>query len=132
MAIFIQKLAPVWEQLAQTLEFEPDVTIAKLDCTQYRSICNQFDIKGYPTLLWMEEGKKIEKYQGQRTHEDLKSYVNKMLGATNVDVEEKKSDTVSGSLVAVLTGDNFQHGIEKGISFVKFFAPWYVLHLTFK
>jgi len=119
-----QKLAPVWEKLAETLEFEPDISIAKLDCTQYRSICNQFDIKGYPTLLWIEEGKKVDKYQGQRTHEDLKSYVNKMLGSDNADMKETKSETVSSSVVMVLSGDNFHHGVEKGISFVKFFAPW--------
>lgn len=119
-----QKLAPVWEQLAQSLEFETDISIAKLDCTQYRSICNQFDIKGYPTLLWLEDGKKVDKYQGQRTHEDLKLYVNKMLGSANAEVKEKKPETVSSSMVMVLSGDDFQHGVEEGIAFVKFFAPW--------
>lgn len=119
-----QKLAPVWERLAESLEFEPEVTIAKIDCTQFRSICNNFDIKGYPTLLWLEEGKRIDKYQGQRTHEELKLYVNKMLGSKKADVNEKKSETVSSSAVMILTGDDFHHGIEKGITFVKFFAPW--------
>ncbi|KAF2901047.1 hypothetical protein ILUMI_05103 [Ignelater luminosus] len=120
-----QKLAPVWEQLAQSLEFETDVNIAKIDCTQYRSICNEFDIKGYPTLLWLEDGKKIDKYQGQRTHEDLKAYVNRMLGsAVNADMDEGKKESVSSSVVMVLTGEDFQHGIEKGITFIKFFAPW--------
>jgi len=120
-----QKLAPVWEQLAQSLEFEPDISISKLDCTQFRSVCNQFDIKGYPTLLWMEDGKKVDKYQGQRTHEDLKSYVNKMLGSASANVEERKQpETVSSSVVMILSGDNFNHGVEKGVSLVKFFAPW--------
>lgn len=76
-------------------------------------------------MLWLEDGKKIDKYQGQRTHEDLKVYVNRMLGsAVNADVDEGKKETVSSSVVMVLTGEDFQHGIEKGITFIKFFAPW--------
>lgn len=55
-----QKLAPVWEKLAESLEFEPSVSIAKVDCTQFRTICNNFDVKGYPTLLWIEDGKKVK------------------------------------------------------------------------
>ncbi|KAF5277362.1 hypothetical protein FQA39_LY06175 [Lamprigera yunnana] len=121
--LLLQKLAPIWEQLAQSLEFEPEVNVAKIDCTQFRTICNTFDIKGYPTLLWVEDGKKIDKYQGQRTHDELKSYVNKMLGSSNANIE-KKLETISTSPVMVLTGDDFHHGIEKGIAFVKFFAPW--------
>lgn len=119
-----QKLAPVWERLAESLEYEPEVGVAKIDCTQFRSICNNFDIKGYPTLLWLEDGKRIDKYQGHRTHEELKTYVNKMLGSNKEDINEQKSETVSSSAVMILTGDNFNHGIEKGITFVKFFAPW--------
>lgn len=119
-----QKLAPVWEQLALSLEFENEISISKIDCTLYRSICNQFDVKGYPTLLWLDDGKKVDKYQGQRTHEDLKAYVNKMLGSASADVREQKVETVTSSLVMILTGDDFHHGVETGIAFVKFFAPW--------
>lgn len=54
-----QKLAPTWEQLAQSYESDNSVSVSKVDCTQYRSVCNQFDIKGYPTLLWVEDGKKV-------------------------------------------------------------------------
>lgn len=56
---FVQKLAPTWDALAKALEHDTTVTIAKVDCTLHRSICNNFDIKGYPTLLWIEDGKKV-------------------------------------------------------------------------
>lgn len=119
-----QKLAPVWEQLAKSLEFDSSISIAKLDCTQYRTPCNQFEIKGYPTLLWIEDGKKVDKYQGERSHEDLKFYVNKMMGSSDVAAEEKKESGESAGAVGELTGETFHHGIESGINFVKFFAPW--------
>lgn len=59
MFSFPQKLAPTWDALAKALEHDTTVTIAKVDCTVHRSICNSFDIKGYPTLLWIEDGKKV-------------------------------------------------------------------------
>lgn len=120
-----QKLAPTWDELANSLSHEKSVSIAKIDCTQYRGVCGQFDIKGYPTLLWIEDGKKKDKYTGQRSHEDLKAYVSTMLGksAEGDDSEENDADRLIPS-VSVLTGETFDHGVEKGISFVKFFAPW--------
>lgn len=57
-----QKLAPVWEKLAQSLKNDDKISVSKIDCTQYRSICTQFDVKGFPTLLWIEDGKKVIKF----------------------------------------------------------------------
>lgn len=119
-----QKLAPTWEQLAKTLEFETDVSIGKVDCTQYRSVCNIFEVKGYPTLLWIENGKKVDKYQGDRSHDDLKQYVNKMLGSKKEGQEERDQGSEASGPVGELTGDNFKDGIQSGITFVKFYAPW--------
>lgn len=116
-----QKLAPTWEELANSLHNNNNnnyIRISKVDCTQHQAVCWQFNIKGYPTLLWIEDGKKVDKYSGQRTQEDLKAYVSKML--------EKSNDNSDHTIHTVLslTGESFKHGIENGISFVKFFAPW--------
>ncbi|KAG9427993.1 thioredoxin domain-containing protein 5 [Apis mellifera carnica] len=120
-----QKLAPTWEELANSLRNDNYVSISKVDCTQHRSVCGQFDIKGYPTLLWIEDGKKVDKYTGQRTHEELKAYVSKMLEKENdqMDTKTDNSDSTTHAVLS-LTGESFKHGIENGISFVKFFAPW--------
>ncbi|XP_043271385.1 thioredoxin domain-containing protein 5 isoform X2 [Venturia canescens] len=120
-----QKLAPTWDDLGQSLGHDKFVSIGKVDCTQHRSVCEQFDIKGYPTLLWIEDGKKIDKYTGQRSHEELKAYVEKMLRA-NDGKEGGKTEDPEDSVQSVLTltGDNFEHGIEKGVTFIEFFAPW--------
>ncbi|XP_011159540.1 thioredoxin domain-containing protein 5 homolog [Solenopsis invicta] len=120
-----QKLAPTWDELANSLRNDDVVSISKIDCTQHRSVCGQFDIKGYPTLLWIEDGKKVDKYTGQRTHEELKTYVSMMLGK-NAEESSRKSESTDGAPHAILslTADSFQQGIEKGVSFVKFFAPW--------
>ncbi|KAH0566889.1 thioredoxin domain-containing protein 5 homolog [Cotesia glomerata] len=120
-----QKLAPTWDELAKSNSHDTLVNIAKVDCTQYRSVCEQFDIKGYPTLLWIENGKKIDKYSGARTHEELKEYVAKMLQKSTEKVDES-DEAVNDNIQSVLnlTGETFEHGIEKGVTFIKFFAPW--------
>lgn len=49
-----------------------------------------------------------------------------MLGKENdqINVKADNSDSASHTVVLSLTGESFKHGIENGISFVKFFAPW--------
>ncbi|KAJ8945884.1 hypothetical protein NQ318_002725 [Aromia moschata] len=103
-----QKLAPTWVQLAKSLELE-DVSIGKVDCTQHRTVCNNFE---------------VDKYQGGRSHEDLKSYVNKMLGAGKEEQKEEEHGDDTPSPVLELTGETFQGGIQSGYTFVKFYAPW--------
>lgn len=67
----------------------------------------------------------VDKYTGQRTHEELKAYVSKMLGRGNdeANVKTENSDSTTNPVLN-LTGESFKYGIENGVSFVKFFAPW--------
>ncbi|KAG7172585.1 thioredoxin domain-containing protein 5 homolog [Homarus americanus] len=117
-----QRLAPTWESLAKTFEHDKSVTIGKLDCTQFRDICTEYEVKGYPTLLWIEDGKKIEKYAGDRSHEDLKKFTVRSLGD---DADNQKEDADEPRPpIAILTSENFENAIERGYTLVKFFAPW--------
>ncbi|XP_030569395.1 thioredoxin domain-containing protein 5 homolog [Drosophila novamexicana] len=125
-----QRLAPTWEELAKELIKEPEATISKIDCTQYRSICQDFEVKGYPTLLWIEDGKKIEKYAGARDLSTLKTYVVKMIGAPSGthDLEDAAKDAPAEAKkqnVLQLNGnEEFDKATGDGIAFVKFYAPW--------
>ncbi|XP_023600863.1 thioredoxin domain-containing protein 5 isoform X3 [Myotis lucifugus] len=80
-------LAPTWEQLALGLEHSETVKIGKVDCTQHHELCSGNQVRGYPTLLWFQDGKK-------------------------------------GAVLA-LTENNFDDTIAEGITFIKFYAPWY-------
>lgn len=126
----MQRLAPTWEELAKELIKETGVAISKVDCTQYRSICQDFEVKGYPTLLWIEDGKKIEKYSGARDLPTLKSYVVKMIGApsagNDVDDDAKEAqEKAKEQIVLQLNGnDEFEKATAEGVAFVKFYAPW--------
>lgn len=66
----------------------------------------------------------MEKYQGQRTDEDLKAFVIHKLGSSDSVSAEGITEPEPSSPVVSYSGDNFEHGISVGISFTKFFAPW--------
>ncbi|XP_077297082.1 thioredoxin domain-containing protein pretaporter [Arctopsyche grandis] len=119
-----QRLAPTWEKLAETFVDSGAVSIGKVDCTLYRDICTEFDVKGYPTLLWIEDGKRIEKYSGQRSHADFKAFINKMVSVPNEEIKDADPDVMDGNAVMTLTTNNFENGVQSGFVFVKFFAPW--------
>lgn len=118
-----KNLAPTWEQLASKYASSGDVSIAKVDCTQYGEICKKFEVRGYPTLLFLQNGgDSVEKYQGSRALGDLASFVDKM-----VKTEPKKADKSGDNSDAVpilLTEENFDNEIGDGVTFVKFYAPW--------
>lgn len=110
--------------MANSLEFDPTVSISRIDCTQHRPICKDFDVKGYPTLLWIVDGKKVEKYSGSRSVDDFKNFIEEKTSAGRKEEEEVHDANVEEIAVVQLTGDSFEHGIEKGVTIVKFFAPW--------
>ena len=47
-----QKLAPAWDELAKSYEKDEQVKIAKVDCTQHQAVCQEHEIRGYPTLAY--------------------------------------------------------------------------------
>lgn len=125
-----QKLVPIWKELANSFKFDTSIKISEIDCTTQHLICNEFEVKAYPTLLWIVDGKKIEKYEGTRSHEELKLFINKMIekeyGKYKDNEDGAIPENISKPEVAVvqLTDDSFEEAIETGLTFIKFFAPW--------
>jgi hypothetical protein len=50
--------------------------------------------------------------------------VKQKLGSSNSVSAKETTVQEPSSPVISYSGDNFEHGIAKGISFTKFFAPW--------
>ncbi|XP_014672021.1 PREDICTED: thioredoxin domain-containing protein 5-like [Priapulus caudatus] len=128
------RLAPIWQELATQLKDDKTVSIAKVDCTEHATICAEFSVRSYPTLLWLENGvNEAGKYDGGRTLESLLAYARKMSGQgdneeeleekeASVPVEEVKEKTESK--VVSLTLGEFDTVVGTGTTFVKFYAPW--------
>jgi len=78
-----KQLAPTYEQIAKDFRTEKNVVIAKLDGTENNKIPQQYDVKGYPTLLFFAQGQPVNEpipYDGSRSHDDLMAFTNSHSG----------------------------------------------------
>lgn len=116
------------------LNIPETVKIGKVDCTQHYELCSGNQVRGYPTLLWFRDGKKVDQYKGKRDLESLREYVELQLqrtetGATGTvkpseaPVLAAEPEADKGTVLA-LTENNFDDTIAEGITFIKFYAPW--------
>lgn len=114
-------LAPVYEELAQNLEWSKDkVTIAKVDADEHKSLGQRFGVQGFPTLKWFDgKSDTPEAYSGGRDLESLTSFVTEKTG---LKPKAKKS---APSHVEMLTDSTFvkEIGGDKDV-LVAFTAPW--------
>ena len=88
-----KRLAPVWEQLGEHYRDNDHVEIVKVDCTVEKKTCQRYEVRGYPTLIFIADSKSpiiysnmavlvlsaagivLEKYSGSRTFDDLVQFV---------------------------------------------------------
>jgi len=84
-------MKPAWDKLGDEYAASSSVLIADADCTaSAKELCEQFDIKGYPTIKYYHDGdSKGEDYQGGRDFDSLKEFVENEL--------EIKCNTEDGS-----------------------------------
>ena len=71
-------LAPTYEKLAEEYKNDPDVLIAEMDATANE--VEDVNIRGFPTLKFFKaggEGKSVIDFEGERTLEALKEFVEK-------------------------------------------------------
>ncbi|RVE51999.1 hypothetical protein evm_003277 [Chilo suppressalis] len=117
-----QKLAPVWAELAVQYSHNEYIQIGKVNCMENEMTCKNFDIKQYPYLLWIVNGR-IMGVADADNLEDLKAYVGKMLLSENHDPDKfmKKKKALP---VARISEETFETFLEKDLVFINYFAPW--------
>nr|AIG56094.1 secreted protein [Achlya hypogyna] len=115
-----KNLAPVWETVATSFKNEADVVVAKVDADEHRSLGEQFEVQGFPTLkFWNKGAKHPDSYNGGRSEEDLVNFLNEKAG-TNVRVAKPFShvETLTEANFASIAQDPKKHVL------VEFYAPW--------
>jgi protein disulfide-isomerase-like protein len=67
-----KSLAPTWDALADKAE-GTGISIANVDATVNRGVANRYNIRGFPTLVFIKGGKVYE-YSGGRNADDLLAF----------------------------------------------------------
>ena len=75
----LQRLAPTWEQLSAHFQDRPNVTIAKVDCTQAQGLRKGLGVEGLPTLALFLKGQRLD-YTGKKDLASLVGFVASQIG----------------------------------------------------
>ncbi|EEF48327.1 protein disulfide isomerase, putative [Ricinus communis] len=72
-----KQLAPILDEVAVSYKSDADIVIAKLDATANDIPSDTFDVRGYPTVYFRSASGKVEQYDGDRTKDDIISFIEK-------------------------------------------------------
>lgn len=70
-----KKMAPMLEKVA--IQLQGKMAIGKIDCTQYKELCNTHKVRGFPTLKYSIDGQ-IMDYPGGRDAPAITAFAHKM------------------------------------------------------
>ncbi len=87
-----KSLAPIYDELAEELESDSGVVIAKIDGTANDVPDERFSFTGFPTLYFIDSEGKVQMYEGPREKDALKKFLedNKTPVEGGSDGEEKE------------------------------------------
>lgn len=70
-----KKLAPTWQELYETNKDK--FNVAKVDCTlsESKEVCQQFGVRGYPTIKFFGLDNKVYSYKKQRSLQALQDFI---------------------------------------------------------
>lgn len=66
-----KRLTPAWNELA--VEAKGLFSVAKVDATEHTYTAKRFDVRGFPTIKLLHQGK-MYSYEGPRTVKDLREF----------------------------------------------------------
>jgi len=73
-----QRLAPIWEKLAdEQVAQDWAVKIAEVDCTSAKEVCESVQVKAFPLLMLIKNGKMVGKYKGEASAAQFHEWLSK-------------------------------------------------------
>lgn len=117
-----KKLAPEYEKAALAMA-PKGVPFAKVDATEEKSLSSKYNIKGFPTMVWFEDGKQME-YDGGRTSETITEWVLSMTGHAVAETTSPDEPSADKPRI-VLYGDSLLTGFEEVAKVKRRKASWY-------
>jgi len=121
-----KKLAPEYAAAAQSLaKTNPEIKLAKVDCTVEKEVAARIGVKGYPTLRFFTKGNaQPVEYEGGRVKDEIISWLKKKTGPASVElktVDAAEQLIGNSEVVAVLFGDAGTEGFTNFLSVAQSF-----------
>ena len=69
---YCKKFTPEWDKFVQN--YKGDIKFKKVDMRDAESDIKKYKIKGFPTVLIMDEAGETKEYDGERTSDGLNKY----------------------------------------------------------
>lgn len=104
-------MKPAWDKLGAEYADSKTVLIGDVDCTIEKSLCSQYGVRGYPTIKYFTGATAADgdKYEGGRTFDALKSFVEENLGPScgpdNLDLCDDEQKTYLESAAKMSAAD---------------------------
>ncbi|XP_078661185.1 uncharacterized protein LOC144905411 isoform X1 [Branchiostoma floridae x Branchiostoma belcheri] len=120
-----KKMKPAYVEAAEQLKKEkPEAKLAAVDATQYGDLAKNYEVRGYPTLKYFQDGKEAFAYKKGRTTNELVSFMKDPQAPPPPPPPEPEWSEVE-SEVNHLTDETFNSFIQQHSSvLVMFYAPW--------
>ncbi|CAF3748739.1 unnamed protein product [Rotaria magnacalcarata] len=125
---------PVFQELAKQMINIDGLMFATVDCTTHQNLCERQRIKGYPTLIWFEDGVEKDRYVEARELNRIQNYIELKLkeakhivteAPPTVQYEEEQTNEELSEADNILNIKTFTQGVSfEGYAFVNFGAPW--------
>ena len=122
-----KKAKPEITQAAENFKDDLKVAFVAVDCTKHQSLCEQFEVKGFPTIVYLNYGKNPKPYEGGRDAKNFIKFMNNPQDPNSAksDPRDDWVDFPGNKHVHLLDDSNFDEFINsKRRVLVMFYAPW--------
>lgn len=91
-----KRLEPIYERVASYFHNngEKAARIGRVDGTAQAGLMTPFDVKGYPTMIMLRDGKRVTDFKGKRTYDDILQFVERHVSG-EADRDEPESASPS-------------------------------------
>lgn len=72
-----QMLGP-WNKFEMDFNGKKNVQVTKINGYAYPDLCKSYNIEGFPTILFIQDGNIMRKYQGDRTYNSFVEFLNQI------------------------------------------------------
>lgn len=116
-----KRAKPFFVKAANKLAHDSRIMLAAVDCTEEKSLCQENDVKGFPTFIYLSYGKGRTNYNGPHSAEAFADFVTS--GGQIVLTRESPTFDFSSS-VKIVGADNYDAVTSSGETLMMFYEPW--------